>query len=79
MQHNNVTTANIIKGSDILLHDYGQMIAHGKELNSPQRLIAISQSRMVQSGEYGPTPETFQVKQMDLPESTKGVLADYAG
>ena len=79
MQQTNRLTVPTIKGSDLLLHDLGSKVARGVELNSPERVMAISTAAYTESGRYGPTIETFELKPMDLPESTKGVLADYAG
>ena len=79
MQQTNLTSVPSIKGSDMLLHDLGSKVARGAELNSPERIMAISTAAYSQAGQYGPTIETFDVKPVYLPESTKGVLADYAG
>ncbi|MCR5813835.1 MAG: hypothetical protein K6G15_05040 [Desulfovibrio sp.] len=79
MQQTNLITVPNVKGSDLLLHNLGLKLAHGMDLNSPERVMAISTAAYTEAGKYGPTVETFEVKPMDLPESTKGVLADYAG
>ena len=78
MQETNLTVPNV-KGSDLLLHDLGTKVAHGLDLNNPERVMAVSTAAYTEKGKFGPTIETFQLKPMDLPESTKGVLADYAG
>ncbi|MCR4666607.1 MAG: hypothetical protein K5657_04850 [Desulfovibrio sp.] len=75
---NNLTVPSV-KGSDLLLHDLGTKMAHGLELNSPERIMAVSTAAYTESGKFGPTMETFEVHPLDLPESTKGILADYAG
>ena len=79
LQNNFSTTVQTISGNDVILRSLGQKMNRGEELNSPERIMAISAATAEQGNQYGPGPDTFQVKPIDLPESTKGVLADYAG
>ena len=69
----------VISGSEILLGDLGRKLSHGGELNNPEQLMAVSNAARQTAGYYGPTPEEFTIRQPELPESVKGVLADYAG
>ncbi|MBQ7456274.1 MAG: hypothetical protein IJS54_01480 [Desulfovibrio sp.] len=71
-------SVDTVKGSNLLLQDFGEKLVSGKELLSPQKLMAVTQTSMDQAGRYGPTPETFQVKPYDLPADTKGILVNYA-
>ncbi|MCR5562523.1 MAG: hypothetical protein K6F46_04005 [Desulfovibrio sp.] len=69
----------VVSGSEILLGNLGRKLSHGGELNNSEQLMAISNAAKQTAGYYGPTPEEFTVRQPGLPESVKGVLADYAG
>ncbi len=47
-------------------------------LTRPEDLIALSASVGVTKSYYGPGVTEMQVKTTDLPETVKGILADYA-
>jgi hypothetical protein len=69
----------VVSGSEILLGSLGRKLSHGGELNNPEQLMAVSNAAKMTAGYYGPTPEEFTITKPELPESVKGVLADYAG
>ena len=69
----------LVRGSELVLHDLGNKVAQGKELNWPEHFEAVSLSSENMREKFGPTPANMPPLHIELPESTKGVLANYAG
>ena len=74
----NVTSVPIVDGNEILMRSFNNKMSRGVELNSPERFMAISAANYESAGKFGPTIEEYTVATPELPESTKGVLANYA-
>lgn len=56
----------------------GRKMQGGSTLTTAEKLMALSASASVTADYYGPGPETMVVKTMELPESVKGMLVEYA-
>lgn len=57
----------------------GNKISSGRDLTMSERLMAMTASARSTSNAYGPGPAEMELKTPELPESVKGVLANYIG
>ena len=62
-----------------LLGALGRKMLGGGKLTLSENLMALSAFASVTADFYGPGPDTMVVKTMELPESVKGMLVEYAG
>lgn len=62
-----------------VLHSLGRKISAGSELTLPERLMAMTATAQVTTNNYGPGPEDMVLQKPELPETVKGVLANYVG
>ena len=61
-----------------VLGTLGRKMLSGSTLSLSENLMALSASASVTSDYYGPGPDTMVVKTLELPESVKGMLVEYA-
>ncbi len=71
-------TVKPLRGSEIAMHNLGNKLARGQELNTNEFFQAVSLASQNIREKFGPVPANMEVNPPDLPESTKGVLANYA-
>lgn len=57
----------------------GNKVGSGRDLTMSERLMAMTASARSTSNSYGPGPAEMELKTPELPESVKGVLANYVG
>ncbi len=69
---------NPIDANRSLLGTLGRKMQGGSKLTLSENLMALSASASVTADFYGPGPDTMVVKTMELPESVKGMLVEYA-
>ena len=62
-----------------LLGSLGRKMLGGSRLTTSESLMALSASASIAANFYGPGPDTMVVKPMELPESVKGILVEFAG
>lgn len=62
-----------------VLRSLGRKIGSGVELTIPERLMAMTATAQVTANNYGPGPEDMVLQRPELPETVKGVLANYVG
>lgn len=62
-----------------MLGNLGRKMKTGGKLTMAENLMALSASASLTADFYGPGPATMVVKTMELPESVKGMLVEYAG
>lgn len=55
----------------------GRKLGSGAELSLSERLMAMTATARSTSNYYGPGPAEMVVQPPDLPETVKGVLANY--
>ena len=67
-----------IDANRALLGALGRKMMGGSKLSLSENLMALSASASVTSDYYGPGPDTMGVKTLELPESVKGMLVEYA-
>lgn len=60
-----------------VLRSLGRKIGHGSELSLAERLMAMTATARATADSYGPGPAEMQVQRPELPETVKGVLANY--
>ncbi|MBB5143351.1 hypothetical protein [Desulfovibrio intestinalis] len=65
--------------SEIILSMLGRKVASGQSLTITECLMALSASGAIIAREYGPGPAEMTVNVPQLPETVKGLLANYAG
>ena len=61
-----------------VLGTLGRKMLSGSTLTLAENLMALSASASVTADYYGPGPDTMVVKTLELPESVKGMLVEYA-
>ena len=61
-----------------MLGTLGRKMLGGSKLSLSENLMALSASASVTADYYGPGPDTMVVKTLELPESVKGMLVEYA-
>lgn len=57
----------------------GNKVGSGRDLTMSERLMAMTASAQSTSNSYGPGPAEMELKTPELPETVKGVLANYVG
>lgn len=62
-----------------VLRALGRKIGSGRELTMAESLMAMTATARATSDTYGPGPAEMQVSKPELPETVKGVLANYTG
>lgn len=62
-----------------VLRALGRKIGSGSELTVAERLMAMTATAHVTADNYGPGPADMTLQRPELPETVKGVLANYAG
>ncbi|MFT4301957.1 MAG: hypothetical protein QM579_09400 [Desulfovibrio sp.] len=65
--------------SESVLSTLGRKVASGQNLTMTECLMVLSASGAIIASEYGPGPAEMSVKVPQLPETVKGLLANYAG
>ena len=60
-----------------VLTSLGRKIGAGSELTLPERLMAMTATARSTKNYYGPGPADMVLQQPELPETVKGVLAQY--
>lgn len=63
----------------LVLTNLGRKFVTGGKLTMAENLMALSAAAATTADSYGPGPATMVVKTPELPESVKGLLANYAG
>ncbi|WP_022656983.1 hypothetical protein [uncultured Desulfovibrio sp.] len=76
MEHNSIKPVNITENVLTML---GREISSGRELTIPERLMAMTAAAQSTANRYGPGPADMVLQPPDLPETVKGVLANYTG
>jgi len=67
------------KIADTVMTHLGNKVSTGQDLSISDRLMAMTASAQFLSDRYGPGPTEMRLKQPELPETVKGVLANYIG
>ncbi|MBD5607464.1 MAG: hypothetical protein HDQ93_01260 [Desulfovibrio sp.] len=62
-----------------VLRALGRKVGSGSELTLAESLMAMTATAQSTADNYGPGPAEMQLKRPELPETVKGVLANYAG
>lgn len=75
----NYHLAEPLSSNENVLRALGRKISHGNELTLAENLMAMTATARVTSDYYGPSPADMQVSKPELPETVKGVLANYVG
>lgn len=70
--------ATPIDANRSVLGNLGRKLQSGSTLTTAEKLMALSASASVTADYYGPGPDAMVVKTMELPESVKGMLVEYA-
>ena len=60
-----------------VLTSLGRKIGAGSELTLPERLMAMTATARSTKNYYGPGPADMVLQKPELPETVKGVLAQY--
>ncbi len=60
-----------------VLNSLGRKLGTGADLTLPERLMAMTATARSTVDYYGPGPAEMELKQPELPETVKGVLANY--
>ena len=68
-----------VSTTETVLRTLGRKIGSGSELSMPERLMAMTATAQVTANNYGPGPEDMVLQRPELPETVKGVLANYVG
>ena len=76
MENNNVKPVDITENVLTML---GRKMSSGRDLTMSERLMAMTATAQTTSNRYGPGPADMVVQQPELPETVKGVLANYTG
>lgn len=66
------------RNGEYMLRILGTKVAAGRDLTLVERLMAMTAAGRVMAGNFGPGPADMVTGSLDLPESVKGMLADYA-
>lgn len=62
-----------------VLRAIGRKVGNGSELTLAENLMAMTATARTTSDYYGPGPAEMTIKKPELPETVKGVLANYTG
>ncbi|WP_297825532.1 hypothetical protein [uncultured Desulfovibrio sp.] len=76
MEYNSVKPTNITEN---VLTALGRKMGSGRELTLSERLMAMTATAQSTGDRYGPGPGDMVLQPPDLPETVKGVLANYVG
>ena len=57
----------------------GRKVSSGRDLTMSERLMAMTATAQSTADRYGPGPADMVLQPPDLPETVKGVLANYTG
>ena len=76
LEHNNVKPVDITENVLTML---GRKMSSGRDLTMSERLMAMTATAQTTSNRYGPGPADMVVQQPELPETVKGVLANFTG
>lgn len=68
-----------VSATEGVLRTLGRKIKSGADLSGPERLMAMSATAQVIANNYGPGPAEMTLQAPELPETVKGVLANYVG
>lgn len=66
-----------ISSTEAVLTQLGRKISHGSELSLPERLMAMTATAQSTANYYGPGPADMVLQKPELPETVKGILANY--
>lgn len=66
-----------VSPTETVLRTLGRKIGSGSELSGVERLMAMTATAQVTANNYGPGPADMVVQPPELPETVKGVLANY--
>ena len=67
------------KNMENVLTALGRKMGNGQTLTVAERLMAMTATARATSSQYGPGPADMVVQPPELPETVKGVLANYVG
>lgn len=67
-----------ISANENVLFALGRKVGAGSELTLAENCMALGAAAQVTKNNYGPGPAEMEVKQLELPESVKGILAEYS-
>lgn len=68
-----------ISANENVLRSIGRKVGNGSELTLAENLIAMTATAEAIHSNYGPGPTEMVMKKPELPETVKGVLAQYVG
>ena len=68
-----------ISANEAVITQLGRKLSSGVELSLPERLMAMTATARSTADTYGPGPAEMVVQKPELPETVKGVLAQYIG
>ena len=68
-----------VSSNEAVLQQLGRKIGSGMELSMPERLMAMTATAKSTANYYGPGPAEMVLQKPELPETVKGVLANYIG
>ena len=68
-----------VSSNEAVLQQLGRKIGSGMELSMPERLMAMTATAKSTANYYGPGPADMVLQKPELPETVKGVLANYIG
>ena len=69
----------VMDANQVVLSFLGRKLGNGQELTMSEDFMAMTASVKELRQDYGPTPAEMQLERPELPETVKGVLANYAG
>lgn len=76
MEYNTIKPVNITENVLTML---GRKVRSGRDLTMSERLMAMTATAQSTADRYGPGPADMVLQPPDLPETVKGVLANYTG
>ncbi len=76
MEYNTIKPVNITENVLTML---GRKVRSGRDLTMSERLMAMTATAQSTADRYGPGPAEMVLQPPDLPETVKGVLANYTG
>lgn len=76
MEYNTIKPVNITENVLTML---GRKVSSGRDLTMSERLMAMTATAQSIADRYGPGPADMVLQPPDLPETVKGVLANYTG
>lgn len=76
MEYNTIKPVNITENVLTML---GRKVSSGRDLTMSERLMAMTATAQSTADRYGPGPADMVLQPPVLPETVKGVLANYTG